>query len=132
MEREHWITERQFADAVAIGKLTPGPVLLLATFIGYLRHGWLGAVVATIVIFAAPFALVATAGTWLDRIRSRRPVRAALRGLTPAGRRPRPSRPSRAARFASAGCPRRRRRCRRASAWAFPWSPWRTIRGWTW
>src|SRR5207245_656571 len=76
--------ERQFADAVAIGKLTPGPVLLLATFIGYLRHGWLGAVVATIGIFAAPFALVATAGTWLDRIRSRRPVRAALRGLTPA------------------------------------------------
>jgi len=41
-------------------------------------------VVATIGIFAAPFALVATAGTWLDRIRSRRPVRAALRGLTPA------------------------------------------------
>jgi chromate transporter len=82
--REQWLTERQFADAVAIGKLTPGPVLLLATFIGYLRHGWLGAVVATIGIFSAPFALVAFAGTWLDRIRSRRPVRAALRGLTPA------------------------------------------------
>jgi chromate transporter len=59
-------------------------VLLLATFIGYLRYGWLGGVVATIGIFSAPFALVAFAGTWLDRIRSRRPVRAALRGLTPA------------------------------------------------
>ena len=82
--REHWLSERQFADAVAIGKLTPGPVLLLATFIGYLRYGWLGAVVATIGIFSAPFVLVAFAGTWLDRIRSRRPVRAALRGLTPA------------------------------------------------
>jgi chromate transporter len=82
--REHWMSERQFADAVAIGKLTPGPVLLLATFIGYLKHGWLGAVVATIAIFSAPFALVTLAGTWLDRIRSRRPVRAALRGLTPA------------------------------------------------
>ncbi len=82
--REGWITERQFADAVAIGKLTPGPVLLLATFIGYLRDGFLGAIVATIGIFTAPFALVALAGSWLDRIRSRRPVRAALRGLTPA------------------------------------------------
>ena len=35
-------------------------------------------------IFSAPFALVVGAGTWLDRVRSRRPVRAALRGLTPA------------------------------------------------
>lgn len=82
--RQGWLTDRQFADAVAIGKLTPGPVLLLATFIGYLQHGWLGAVVATVGIFSAPFALVTIAGTWLDRIRSRRPVRAALRGLTPA------------------------------------------------
>ena len=84
MARQGWLTDRQFADAVAIGKLTPGPVLLLATFIGYVVHGWLGAVVATVAIFAAPFALVTIAGTWLDRIRSRRPVRAALRGLTPA------------------------------------------------
>jgi chromate transporter len=81
--QQDWLTERQFADAVAIGKLTPGPVLLLATFIGYWVHGWLGAVVATIAIFSAPFALVTLAGTWLDRLRSRRPIRAALRGLTP-------------------------------------------------
>lgn len=80
----NWITDRQFADAVAIGKLTPGPVLLLATFIGYLQHGWLGAGVATVAIFSAPFALVVLLGTWLDRVRSRRWVRAALRGLTPA------------------------------------------------
>ncbi|HEX4381871.1 MAG TPA: chromate efflux transporter [Myxococcales bacterium] len=82
--RQGWLTDRQFADAVAIGKLTPGPVLLLATFIGYLRAGWLGAVVATVAIFSAPFALVTLAGSWLDRLRSRRTVRAALRGLTPA------------------------------------------------
>ena len=82
--RQGWLTDRQFADAVAIGKLTPGPVLLLATFIGFLLHGWIGAIVATVAIFSAPFALVTLTGTWLDRIRSRRPVRAALRGLTPA------------------------------------------------
>jgi chromate transporter len=56
----------------------------MGTFIGYVLHGWLGGVVATLGIFSAPFALVTMAGTWLDRIRSRRPVRAALRGLTPA------------------------------------------------
>ena len=79
-----WLTDRQFADAVAIGKLTPGPVLLLATFIGYLRHNVPGALAATVSIFAAPFLLVVLAGSTLDRLRSRRFVRAGLRGLTPA------------------------------------------------
>jgi len=79
-----WLTDRQFADAVAIGKLTPGPVLLLATFIGYMRHRLIGALVATVSIFAAPFLLVVLAGSTLDRLRSRRFVRAGLRGLTPA------------------------------------------------
>jgi chromate transporter len=80
----HWLTERQFADAVSIGKLTPGPVLLMATFIGYLVHGAIGAFVATIAVFAGPLVLVVAVGAWLARVRSRRSVRAALRGLTPA------------------------------------------------
>lgn len=79
-----WATDRQFTDAVAIGKLTPGPVLLMATFLGYLEQGLPGALVATVSIFAAPFLLVVLAGGWLDRMRSRRWVRSALRGLTPA------------------------------------------------
>jgi chromate transporter len=79
-----WISERQFANAVAVGKLTPGPVLLMATFIGYVAHGLPGALVATFTIFAAPFGLVVMLGGWLLRMRSRRSVRAALRGLTPA------------------------------------------------
>lgn len=79
-----WITSRQFADAVAIAKLTPGPVLLLATFVGFLVHGFSGALVATLATFAGPLLLVIGIGTWLVRVRSRRPVRAALRGLTPA------------------------------------------------
>jgi chromate transporter len=81
---EHWVTPRQFADAVAIGKLTPGPVLLMATFIGYLAHGVAGAAVATLAVFSGPLALVVGVGGWLARVRSRRPIRAALRGLTPA------------------------------------------------
>ncbi len=79
-----WITARQFADAVAIGKLTPGPVLLMATFIGYVAHGFPGAVVATIAVFAGPLLLLVGIGAWLARVRGRRAVRAGLRGLTPA------------------------------------------------
>jgi chromate transporter len=78
------LAEQQFADAVAIGKMTPGPVLLLATFIGYLKAGFPGAIVSTIAIFAGPLVLTIVLGRWLARYRSRRSVRAALRGLTPA------------------------------------------------
>jgi chromate transporter len=81
---EHWLTARQFADAVAIGKLTPGPVLLMATFIGYVVAGIAGAFVATVAVFSGPLVLLVGVGAWLARVRHRRPVRAALRGLTPA------------------------------------------------
>lgn len=79
-----WLTERQFTDAVAVGKLTPGPVLLMATFIGYVRDGLPGSIVATISILAAPFCLVVFLSTWLERVRTQRWMRAVLRGLTPA------------------------------------------------
>lgn len=78
------LSEREFSDALAIGKMTPGPVLLLATFIGYVKAGLPGAIASTVAIFAAPLALTIALGTWLARYRSRRVVRAALRGLTPA------------------------------------------------
>jgi chromate transporter len=84
VEAHAWLTDRQFADAVAIGKLTPGPVLLMGTFIGYLVGGLPGSLLATVGVLAAPLGLVIALGTFLDRVRSRRPVRAALRGLTPA------------------------------------------------
>ncbi len=47
----HWITTAEFLDALALGQITPGPVLLTVTFIGFKVAGWLGAVVATIAIF---------------------------------------------------------------------------------
>jgi chromate transporter len=84
MAQSGWLTDKQFADAVAIGQLTPGPVLLLGTFIGYVHEGTLGALLATLAIFAGPFGLIVIFGAWLDRVRSRRWVRASLRGLTPA------------------------------------------------
>jgi chromate transporter len=77
------LTGAQFTNAVAIGKITPGPVLLMATFIGYVKGGLPGALVSTVAIFTAPFVLTVSLGGWLARYRSRRVIRAGLRGLTP-------------------------------------------------
>ena len=44
VHQHHWLTDSQFLDAVAMGLITPGPVVITATFIGYLTAGWLGAV----------------------------------------------------------------------------------------
>lgn len=80
----HWLTQQEFADATALGQLTPGPVLITATFIGYRVAGTLGAVVATISVFLPAFMMTIAAGSSLRRFRSNRQVQAFLRGVTPA------------------------------------------------
>lgn len=79
-----WVTRRQLADGVSVALLTPGPVLLLATFAGYVHHGWSGAVASTLALLAAPWALVQLAGGWLARVREHPFVQAAAGGLLPA------------------------------------------------
>jgi chromate transporter len=65
-----WIDEGEFAAAVAFGQITPGPVLVLATFIGHRVHGVAGALAATLGAFAVPWFLATAAA---------RPLRAAVR-----------------------------------------------------
>lgn len=80
----HWLTQQEFADATALGQLTPGPVLITATFIGYRVAGTLGALLATISVFLPAFMMTLAAGSSLRRFRSNRQVQAFLRGVTPA------------------------------------------------
>jgi len=79
-----WLTHQEFADAFALGQITPGPVLITATFVGYRVAGTLGALVATISIFLPAFLMTIAAGSSLGRFRSNKQVQAFLRGIAPA------------------------------------------------
>jgi len=79
-----WLTHQEFADATALGQITPGPVLITATFIGYRVAGTLGALVSTISIFLPAFLMTIAAGSSLRRFRNNEQVQAFLRGIAPA------------------------------------------------
>src|SRR6266571_3602965 len=65
--QHHWLTERQFLDAVAMGLITPGPVVITAAFIGYLVGGFAGAGVATVAIFTPIYIGVVIPARWFIR-----------------------------------------------------------------
>ncbi len=77
----HWVTQTEFATAIALGQVTPGPILLSAAFIGYKLQGIWGAFLATVAIFSPPALLMVSAAQMMDRIKSSRSIQAALRGI---------------------------------------------------
>jgi chromate transporter len=78
----HWLTEHQFLDAVAVGLITPGPVVITAAFIGYVVAGPLGAVVSAVAIFTPIYLGVVIPGRWFIRHRQDAWVRGFVRGAT--------------------------------------------------
>jgi chromate transporter len=84
VDSHHWLTHQEFVDATALGQLTPGPVLITATFIGYRVAGTLGALVATISIFLPSFLMTVVAGSSLARFHTNKIVQSFLKGVTPA------------------------------------------------
>jgi chromate transporter len=84
VEQYGWLTPRQFLDAVAMGLITPGPVVITATFIGYLVGGLSGAVVATVAIFTPIYLGVVVPGRWFLRHQEDARLQAFVRGATAA------------------------------------------------
>jgi chromate transporter len=80
----HWLTERQFVDAVAVAMITPGPVVITAAFIGYLVAGVLGACAAALAVFAPPYFLVLLAAPYYRRFAKNPQVKAFVQGVTAA------------------------------------------------
>jgi chromate transporter len=80
----HWMTGTQFLNAVAIGQVTPGPVVLTTAVVGYAARGITGALVATAVAFAPSFSFILAGGRHFGSIRSNRVIQSFLTGAGPA------------------------------------------------
>jgi chromate transporter len=84
VDHYHWLGNAEFLDAVAIGMISPGPVVITATFVGYLLSGLTGAAAATLGIFAPPVLFVVLATPLLLRYRESAPLRGFIRGVSTA------------------------------------------------
>lgn len=80
----HWLDERQFMDAIAIGMITPGPVVITVAFIGFLVAGPLGAGVATLAVFVPCYLMVVLPAPHFARVARSRRLRHFVSGVTAA------------------------------------------------
>ena len=84
VETHHWLTEQQLTDAVAIGLISPGPVVIMGTFAGYLVAGVVGAVVATVALFTPTYLFVVVPGRLFRRFEKHPRVVGFVKGATAA------------------------------------------------
>ena len=81
VERFHWLSTKEFLDGIALGQVTPGPVLITATFVGYKVSGFLGAFMATIGIFFPSFFILVLLIPYHDRLKGVEKVRMMEQGV---------------------------------------------------
>jgi chromate transporter len=84
VQEHHWLTERQFVDAVAVAMITPGPVVITVAFIGYLVAGVSGAMTAAVGIFFPVYLVVVLLAPSYKRWAKSRQLNAFVRGVTAA------------------------------------------------
>lgn len=80
----NWLTSNEFNTAIAISQITPGPILISATFIGYKVAGIIGAIMATIGIFLPSGLVMVALSGYLKQISDSRQIKAVFKGLRPA------------------------------------------------
>jgi chromate transporter len=79
-----WLTPREFIDGLALGQLTPGPVLMIAAYVGYKVAGIAGGTVAAVAAFLPSFVIMLVILPVLDRVRQLAWMKAVMRGMGPA------------------------------------------------
>jgi len=79
-----WLTPEEFIGGLALGQLTPGPVLMIAAYVGYKVAGTAGAAVAAAAVFLPSFILMLAILPVFDRVRKLAWVRAVMKGMAPA------------------------------------------------
>lgn len=80
----HWLNERQFLDAVAVGIITPGPVVITAAFVGFLVAGYWGSLVAAGAVFLPVYLFVLFIGRYIIRFREHPMLKGFVKGATAA------------------------------------------------
>ena len=82
VDQYHWLSDRAFLDSVAIGMISPGPVVITATFVGYLLAGFPGSLAATVGIFSPAVLFTVVATPLFLRYRRNRRLAGFIRGIT--------------------------------------------------
>ncbi len=80
----HWMTNAEFLNAVALGQVTPGPVVATIAAVGYAAHGLAGGLLAAVVAFAPSFSFILLGGERFELVRQNTNARAFLDGAAPA------------------------------------------------
>jgi chromate transporter len=81
VDRFGWVSTREFIDGIALGQVTPGPIVITATFVGYKVGGLLGALLGTIAVFFPSFLVVTTLAPHYERIKRSRQIQLMVRGI---------------------------------------------------
>ncbi|MBI5967041.1 MAG: chromate efflux transporter [Deltaproteobacteria bacterium] len=81
VDKFHWVSTKEFLDGIAMGQVTPGPIMITATFLGYKMAGFWGALLATIGIFSPPFFIINLLIPQYDRLKALGVIRRMEQGI---------------------------------------------------